>query len=134
MDCYDNNGQHSDPTSSVYYWGDIEFKKAQLLSSSSSTPAHFALLPNHPNPFNPETTIRYQLAEGSRVSLSVYNLLGEEVKRLVDENQPAGAYSIRWDGKDRYGKQVSSGIYIYKIEAVGSLGRFVQTRKMILMK
>ena len=134
MDCYDNNGQHSDPTGSVYYWGDIELKKARSLSSSSSTPAHSALFPNHPNPFNPETTIQYQLAEGSRVSMSVYNVLGAEVQRLVDENQPAGVYSIRWDGRDTYGKQVAGGIYIYKIEAVGSSGRFVQTKKMILMK
>ena len=68
------------------------------------------------------------------MSLSIYNLLGEEVKTLVDENQPAGTYSVRWDGRDRYGKQVAGGIYLYKIEAVGSLGRFVQSRKMILIK
>ena len=94
----------------------------------------YALFPNYPNPFNPETTIRYQLAEESWVSLSVYNLLGEEVKRLVDENQPAGAHSIRWDGRDSYGKQVAGGIYVTKIETVGSSGRFVQSRKMILIK
>ncbi|MDZ7262678.1 MAG: hypothetical protein ONB05_11315 [candidate division KSB1 bacterium] len=75
-------------------------------------PGRFTLFPNHPNPFNLETTIRYQLAEESRVSLSVYNLLGEEVKGLVAENQPAGTYTIQWDSKDRYGREVSSGIYI----------------------
>ena len=130
-----DENNYSDYSNEESCWGRIILNKpGQTASSEAPKPLAFSLDANYPNPFNPETTIRYQLAEGSRVSLSVYNLLGEEVKRLVDENQPAGAYSVRWDGRDTYGKQVSGGIYIYKIEAVGSLGRFVQSRKMILMK
>ena len=103
-------------------------------TTSTNIPKSFALFQNFPNPFNSETTIRYQVTEESRVSLTIYNILGEEVKRLVDEKKPAGTHSMRWDGRDRYGKKVSSGIYIYRTEAVGLSGRFVQTRKMILMK
>jgi len=99
-----------------------------------STPNAFALLPNHPNPFNPITTIQYQLAEDSQVSLTVYTLLGEEVIRLIDENQPAGAHRVQWNASDRYCRKVASGIYVYKLEAVGSSHRFVQSRKMVLMK
>jgi len=109
-------------------------RKALLQAAGPSAAKDFALFPNHPNPFNPTTTIQYQLAEDSKVSLSIYTLLGEEVIRLVDENQSAGAHRVQWDASDRDGRKVASGIYIYKLEAVGSSHRFVQSRKMILMK
>ena len=130
-----DENNYSDYSNEESCWGRIILNKpGQTASSEAPKPLAFSLDDNYPNPFNPETTIRYQLAEGSRVRMSVYNVLGAEVQRLVDENQPAGVYSIRWDGRDTYGKQISGGIYIYKIEAVGSLGRFVQTRKMSLIK
>ena len=103
-------------------------------TTSPNIPESFALFQNFPNPFNSVTTIQYNVPEESRVNLRIYNLLGEEVKKLVDKNKPAGTYSVQWDGRDSYGRRVSSGIYIYKIEAVNSSGKFVKTKKLVLVK
>jgi len=91
----------------------------------STTPLSFQLEQNYPNPFNPVTTISYLLPSRSEVRLIIYNLLGEEVARLVDSIQPAGLQQITWDASG-----VSSGIYFYRIQA----GDFVQTKKMVLLK
>ena len=91
----------------------------------STVPFSFQLEQNYPNPFNPVTTISYLLPSRSEVLLIIYNLLGEEIVRLVDEIQPTGLHRIIWDASD-----VSSGIYFYKIQA----GDFVQTKKMVLLK
>ncbi|MEG8946046.1 FlgD immunoglobulin-like domain containing protein [Rosettibacter firmus] len=93
-------------------------------------PASFALEQNYPNPFNPSTIISYQIPEMSKVQLIIYDAIGKEVRKLVDEIKPAGKYQITWDGKDNSGNRVSSGVYFYKIIA----GNFVQTKKMILIK
>lgn len=91
----------------------------------------FRLQQNYPNPFNPVTTIRYELPQNAHVRLTIYDVLGREVVRLVDEGYLAGAYSVVWNGTNRYGVPVASGIYIYRLEA----GRnFVQSRKMLLLK
>jgi len=99
-------------------------------------PDRFALLPNYPNPFNPSTKIGYSLAEESRVTLSVYNVLGEKITSLVNDLQAEGSYSVLWDGKDENGKSVQGGIYLYRIEAVPVFGEkpFTETGKMVLMK
>jgi len=99
-------------------------------------PDRFALFPNYPNPFNPGTKISYSLAEESRVTLLVYNVLGEKITSLVNDLQPAGSYSVLWDGKDENGKSVQGGIYLYRIEAVPVFGEkpFTETGKMVLMK
>ncbi|MDO9578712.1 MAG: T9SS type A sorting domain-containing protein, partial [Candidatus Cloacimonadales bacterium] len=89
-----------------------------------------ALEGNYPNPFNPTTTIRFALSEDSFVSLEIYNIKGEKVRTLMKENLPAKYYNVVWNGRDDAGKQTSSGIYFYKMKA----GKFVSTRKMILMK
>lgn len=94
------------------------------------TPARFSLLQNYPNPFNPATTIRYDLPHAARITLSIYNLLGQQVVTLVDEFQNAGSQSVVWDGKDRSGKPVVSGIYIYRLTA----GDFQQANRMFLAK
>ena len=94
----------------------------------SVTPA--ILSQNYPNPFNPFTEIQYQLPQGEKVSLKVYNILGRPVRTLVDAFKEAGVYTVRWDRKDEQGKRVSSGIYLYRFQA----GDFVATRKMILME
>ena len=70
---------------------------------------------NYPNPFNPQTIINYQLPNEANVNLKIYNLLGQEVRTLVNENNIAGEHSIIWDGKDNIGKQVGSGIYFYNL-------------------
>ncbi len=90
----------------------------------------FGLDQNTPNPFNPSTTIRYRLAEASGVRLVVYNLLGQRVRVLVDAAQGPGVHSIQWDGRDAAGRQVATGLYIYRLEA----GGFSQVRKMLFAK
>jgi hypothetical protein len=111
---------------------------AKLNDESSSTmaakvreiPAEFALSQNYPNPFNPTTSIKYQLANNANVKLVVYNMLGQVVKTLVNQEQEAGYYTIRWNGTNEFGGKVSSGIYIYRIIA----GDFISTVKMNLLK
>lgn len=93
-------------------------------------PERFDLLQNYPNPFNPETVISYQLPEISDVELNIYNVLGQKVYTFTKAQRPAGYYHVTWDGKDRFGNTVGSGIYIYKIQA----GEFVKNRKMVLVK
>jgi len=93
-------------------------------------PKSFALLPNYPNPFNPETYIEYTLPADCQVTLAVYNILGQKVRTLINEHQSAGIKSVRWDSKDDSGNQVSAGVYFYSIKA----DNFTQTKKMILLK
>ena len=95
-----------------------------------STPAEFALLQNYPNPFNPETTIKYNLAETGDVNLRIYNIVGQVVRTLVAERQPAGRYEVRWAGTDDRGMAVSSGIYFYQITA----GGFRDVKRLMLLK
>ncbi len=83
-----------------------------------------------PNPFNPSTVISYQLPVNSQVSLKIYNLLGQEVRTLVNGYETAGTKQITWDGKDNHGNTVSSGVYIYRLQA----GKYCQTRKCLLIK
>lgn len=97
-----------------------------------STPREFALHQNFPNPFNPDTTIKYDLAESSDVTLQIYNVLGQVVRTLVaSEVQNAGRYQIRWNGMDDRGVPVSSGVYFYQISAEG---KFQQVQKLMLLK
>ncbi|MCS5652275.1 MAG: T9SS type A sorting domain-containing protein, partial [Candidatus Marinimicrobia bacterium] len=93
-------------------------------------PEEFALHQNYPNPFNPVTTLRYDLPENSMVSIKVYDMLGREVRTLVNQVQDAGFKSIIWDATNDYGKSISAGIYLYQIQA----GDFIQTEKMVLLK
>jgi hypothetical protein len=93
-------------------------------------PSEFELYQNYPNPFNPETKIEYALKKTGHVTLYIYNVLGEKVKTLLDQDQPAGFYQINWDGKNDNGKPISSGIYLYKLEVNG----FSEARKMLLLK
>ena len=96
-----------------------------------TTPTEFALLQNFPNPFNPETTIGYELAESADVTLQIYNVVGQVVRTLmVSESQSVGRYQVRWDGMDDRGMPVSSGIYFYQISA----GKFQDVRKLMLLK
>lgn len=84
----------------------------------------------YPNPFNPDTTISFYLQEHGLVNLSIYNMRGELVKKLVDNEEKSGIQKIKWDGKDEYGKPVSSGMYYFKI----STGKYSSTKKMVLLK
>jgi hypothetical protein len=93
-------------------------------------PNEFKLHQNYPNPFNLSTLIRYDLKAALKVRIAIYDILGREVKTLVDEYQNAGYKSVFWEGIDNLGKSVSTGIYFYKIEA----GDFVESKKLIILK
>jgi len=93
-------------------------------------PKEYVLNQNYPNPFNPITTLRYDLPENSYVNVTVYDILGREVRTLVKTTQDAGYRSVIWDATNDYGKPVSAGVYLYQIQA----GGFVQTKKMVLLK
>lgn len=104
--------------------------KISAISIGDLQPLRFALQQNYPNPFNPQTTIGYQLAKESTVTLTIYNIQGRKVRTLVQSAQPAGRYTIVWNGRNDAGQQVSSGMYVYILRA----GSFVQTRKMMLLR
>ncbi len=91
----------------------------------------FSLDQNYPNPFNPATLIRYRLSSVSNVRLIIFNILGQKVATLVNKKQPAGRYSVNWNGINDAGEGVASGIYIYRLETGAG---FAQSRKMLLLK
>ena len=93
-------------------------------------PYSFSLNQNRPNPFNPSTVVDYSVARKSQVNISVFNILGQIVKTMVDREVDAGQYQAVWDGVDENGNQVASGIYFYKMRTTD----FVETRKMVLMR
>jgi len=99
-------------------------------TKEATVPEKFSLEQNYPNPFNPETEIRFQLAEASQVVVRIYNTLGQRIRILTDREYRAGLHSIRWDGRDNNGNAISSGIYLYKLQA----GSFSQIRKMTLLR
>ena len=94
-------------------------------------PRNFALGRNFPNPFNPSTRIAYDVpAPGGKVELAVYSVTGALVRRVVSEAAEPGRHSVVWDGTDELGRQVSSGVYFYRLTAQD----FVDQRKMVLLK
>ena len=102
--------------------------------ASVAVPASFVLYPNVPNPFNPETTIRFALAQESQVRLEVFDVVGQRVRTLVTERLPAGAHQALWDGRSENGEQVSSGVYFCRLQAQYEAGEFGQVRRMLLLK
>ncbi len=98
--------------------------------SKAAVPDKFDISQNYPNPFNPATKIKYQLPKAEQVTITIYNILGQIVKRLVYENQEAGYYTIEWDGRNNINNKVATGVYIYRIRA----GNFIESKKMILLK
>jgi len=90
----------------------------------------YELSQNYPNPFNPVTTFRYDLPENSHVTITIYDMLGREVKTLINQTQDAGFKSVIWDATNDYGKPVSAGVYLYQIQA----GEYISTKKMVLLK
>jgi hypothetical protein len=96
----------------------------------ATLPDRYMLFQNYPNPFNPSTAIEFGLPRGSEVRLVVYNVLGEAVRTLTDRVWPAGVHRVEWDGCDRTGKAMASGVYFYRLEA----GEYSATQKMILVK
>ena len=110
--------------------GESSAKLFALAEQMLGLPQAFELRPNYPNPFNPETTLPYVLAVDSAVSLSIYDSAGQQVRQLVNQEQSAGIYEIRWDGRDEAGLAVGNGVYLVRLIA----GTSAQTRKILLLK
>jgi len=123
--------------------GEIQSEKPDMIGFASALdveegegaiaptlPTEFALRQNAPNPFNPSTSISYDLPRASNVQLEIYNVLGQKVRTLVSGYQEAGSQSIIWDGADNTGSSVASGVYFYRINA----GEFNATKKMMMLK
>jgi hypothetical protein len=108
------------PASTILYKG-----REHQISWNFDAPKEFALYQNYPNPFNPSTTIRYALAERAFVSLTVYNMLGQQVARLVGREQDAGRYRLEWTPEG-----VASGTYIYRLQ----VGEYVEVKKLLILK
>ncbi|MFA7057509.1 MAG: T9SS type A sorting domain-containing protein, partial [Candidatus Cloacimonadales bacterium] len=98
--------------------------------NNDSEPLTLNLLQNYPNPFNPETTIAFNVPNSGLVKLEVYNLKGQKVKTLINDNLISGKHSVVWNGRDNNNKHVASGVYFYRLKSDGNS----QTNKMILMK
>jgi len=102
----------------------------ELPGSEDSRPSEFSLSQNYPNPFNPATNFQFTLSKSVHVKIEIFNIVGQNVKTLVDDNMTPGVYVVDWDGKDDKGNLVSSGIYFYRIQA----GDFSDMKKMVLLK
>ena len=116
-----------------YHPGQIEIQKTVGVDDDFSNgllPTDYGLSQNYPNPFNPSTKIDFALPTGSDVNLTVFNILGEKVRTLVDEHMNAGVHSVVFDGYDDNYNPVASGIYFYRIKA----GDFNRSKKMIMLK
>jgi len=100
------------------------------VNADDMSPILTRLQGNYPNPFNPTTTIAFDLAAETQVSLEVYNAKGQKVKTVLQENLAAGAHSIVWDGKDSNNRAVASGVYFYQLQAAD----YTKTKKMMLLK
>jgi hypothetical protein len=114
---------------------DVSAAKVRVKGMDGSDPvlpAAFVLHQNYPNPFNPATTIQFDIggAAGDMVALDIYNVLGQHVKELTRAEMAAGSYEIVWDGTDRFGQRVATGVYLYRLR----VGTEVQTKKMLLLK
>ena len=105
--------------------GAARVQEEQLLA-----PEAMALFPNTPNPFNPSTRITYRIPEPAQVDLTAYNLLGQQVRVLVRDHQSPGRYEVLWDGKDGFGRYVSSGVYFFRLAHPGG----ALTNRMLLAK
>jgi hypothetical protein len=110
---------------SYFLLDDLAFSFTSAVSEQGRVPVAFGLTQNYPNPFNPSTTIEYSVPHRSSVEIKVLDVLGREIATLLNEEKPAGAYTVRWDADG-----AASGVYFYKLRADG----FVQTRTMLLVR
>ena len=105
-------------------------KGSAKMVAVKQAPSGYRLQQNSPNPFNPSTTITYQLPASGDVTLAIYNLTGQKVRTLIDQHAESGHHTAVWDGQDETGHRVSSGVYVYRLRA----GDYVETRRMTLLK
>ena len=121
-------------TGDTSFYGPVSVVLTEVALRKMAIPKAFSLSQNYPNPFNPQTSIEYSLPEPANVELTIYNLSGNLVRKLVSGHQNAGLHSAIWDGRDDKGNKVVSGVYFYHFQAIGKNKVFRQTNKMILMK
>lgn len=107
-----------------------QYIKTAVNNRSESAPARFTLAQNYPNPFNPTTSISYTTQSAEEVNLTIYNAIGQKVRTLVAQKQPAGTYSFKWDGTDETGVAMSGGVYFYKLQ----VGQTTSVKKMMFVK
>ncbi len=116
------------------YFDDLSFTRISGVTSvepvADNMPKVFELSNNYPNPFNPSTVIQYAVPRATNVSLVIYNILGQQVRTLVDEPQNAGRFTVTWDGRDNVGRVVGSGVYFYRLSA----GETAIVKKMVMVK
>ncbi len=111
--------------------GDVDSAQTMALGDlQAQMPTSYGLFQNYPNPFNPETEIRFQLPQASRVELHIYNALGQKIRTLADGQLQAGQHKFRWDGRDKRGQGVATGVYFYRLRA----GEFTDLKKMNLLR
>ena len=127
---FDLTGRTQD---NICYFDNISFSPSNSVgvdNRSETLPQGFALEQNFPNPFNPFTTLRYDLPENALVNITIYDMMGRVVKTMVNSQQNAGFKSVRWNATNDKGSPVSAGLYLYTIQA----GEFRKTKKMVLLK
>ena len=110
---------------------ELEVVLSESVLQMTLAPAVYSLIQNYPNPFNPTTTIRYELPKPGRVTLIVYNSIGQRVATLVDQAQPAGRHAVDWNARNDTGESVASGVFVYRISVDGV---YSDMRKMVLLK
>lgn len=115
---------------SIYGEAAVTITGASAVKEIGSVPKDLRLFQNHPNPFNPETEIRFRIPETRVVTLKIYNLFGQEIRTLIDRTITPGEHTIRWDGRNDFGQDVASGVYLYRLRA----GDFSAVRKLILIR
>jgi hypothetical protein len=135
---YDTNpptsGEHSYFVKAVYF-GEVESDSSNVVTvtfteNENDIPIITELSGNYPNPFNPETSIKYSMSKDDEINISIYNIKGQLVKTLIDEHQESGHHEVIWNGKDNKNKQTSSGVYFMKMET----SEYKKLQKMLLMK
>ncbi|MBN2460887.1 MAG: T9SS type A sorting domain-containing protein [Candidatus Cloacimonetes bacterium] len=126
---YNPNG-HGQPTGGAQVFAVLNIEFPESSTSDNEISPAITLSQNYPNPFNPTTTIKYSLATGSRVELQVFNLKGQLVRTLVDQENPAGEYTVTWNGTDNNNLSVTSGVYLYRLKTESN----IKIRKMILLR
>jgi hypothetical protein len=113
-------------------WGRMLTTHEEVSADDLTIPTAELNLSNYPNPFNPETTIAFDLPESGNVRLDIYNIRGQKVTTLINKELSAGNHQFIWNGKNQQGNTIPSGIYLYRVDADG--GRYTSTRKMLLLK
>ncbi|MCK6621381.1 MAG: T9SS type A sorting domain-containing protein [Calditrichaceae bacterium] len=129
-----NGGTYWYQIADVDYQGVRTFHGPVSAQAPDLIPEAYALRPNYPNPFNPETTIRFEVpadpASNGKIALAIYNNLGMVVRTLVSGSVQPGIHTVKWDGRNDRGDQMASGVYFLRLQA----GSFVQTQKMLLVR